>query len=443
LKGEKFKMSKGIDTKKLEQRLRNAIIGFAGVIDALITAYENAMMGIDRPNVLLYGSPGVGKTFTTKAFRRIAAELSGNEIGYARIQGRADLMPEEFLAERISEYDEAGRPRFVYRLGAVGKFKRNGELPGILHFDEIDKTPARSQQGLLEAMEEQQLSLPTGEQIALCFMLVATANTAKFDKASQPIPRATQDRFSAVEFIDYLPLAGDVEVLQLHQREWATKGLQVTTDPALSEGLVKVVKLTQRRMDGHTDFTQHVKVPIGPRGFLDMYSGAAQRARRDGRNHLTVDDIRAVAIRALRGRLEVKAEAEIQGKPVEVLIQDILAEVFDGIRVSPLKPSDDKSGEKEKKEEEGEGAGEQDQPKDEQAAQPEEGKNNPPKDDDKGQGKKNQPKPGREGGASPGTQPQTSPTGGQGKRPSSFLAGLRQETREDQKVPGPFPQAPR
>lgn len=458
-----------MDMQLLKVRLGGAIIGYQNLVTALVAALQKRSMGLPRANVLVFGPPGVGKTYATKTFARLVAEVAGQEVGYARIQGRADLMPEEFLAERISEYDAAGRPQFVYRLGAVGQFKDHDGLPGILQFDELDKTPARTQHGLLESMEEQQLSLPSGERVPLRFVLVATANTRRFDPASQPIPRATQDRFGSVVFVDYLPLDDDLEVLQMHQREWATNGLDLSVDPAILRGLVTIVKLTQRKLDGFTDWTQHVKVPAGPRGFLDLYAEAAMFALLNGQSHLSADDIREVACRVLRGRIEVKAEAEIAGRTVEVLIGDIVSEVFDRVRTQPStskpKKSDDKSdgsgsngdpkssskeksedsekakrsdrdGEKGDSGQAGKDAASKDSSKDgsdgAESDQSDSGESSVSSvGDESGESQSdNQSSEGSSTGkgsasSSCGQQPRTRPTGGQGRRPTGFLGGFR------------------
>jgi MoxR-like ATPase len=431
-----------MDLQLLQMRLGGAIIGYQNLVTALVTALQKRSMGLPRANVLVFGPPGVGKTYATKTFAHLVAEVAGQEVGYARIQGRADLMPEEFLAERISEYDAAGRPQFVYRLGAVGRFKDHKGLPGILQFDELDKTPARTQHGLLESMEEQQLSLPSGERVPLRFVLVATANTRRFDPASQPIPRATQDRFGSVVFVDYLPLEGDLEVLKMHQREWATNGLDLSVDPAILRGLVTIVKLTQRKLNGFTDWTQHVKVPAGPRGFLDLYAEAAMSALLNGQTHLSVDDIREVACRVLRGRIEVKVEAEIAGRTVEVLIGDIVAEVFDSVLVQPSTAKPKKSDEKS----DGSGSdGSDGDPKSSNKEKPKDGGNgesgqagddgasdHPSKDGSDG-AESDQASAGESSGSSAGKgdanpsgqQSHTKPTGGQGRRPTGFLGGFR------------------
>ncbi len=477
-------MRKHIDTRTLRTNLAHAVVGYDELKAALIAAYAKRLAGLPRAHVLMFGPPGVGKTYATKTFARLVAEVSGSEVGYARIQGRADLMPEEFLAERMAKYDEQGRPGFVYELGTVGRLDASAVLPAILQFDELDKTPGRTQHGLLEAMEEQQLSLPDGRQIPLSFVLVATANTRRFDPASQPIPRSTQDRFGNVVFVDYLPLEGDLEVLQMHERDW---DLGLTADPALLTGMVQVVKLSQRELPGFTDFAKMVKVPAGPRGFLDLYANAATQAMCDGRSCITVQDIRDVAVSTLRGRIEVRAESEIAGRPVEVLIRDMLEEVFGKMRVQPqaerpqepeeekpepkdepeeAKPPGDGSGESSSQsggesEKEGEqpsesdGSGGQQPQESKDSSEGEEGKGDKPKpsdpkeSSDEGSGKQ------KGSGAGKGSQPsqsysppsgsgqgkpQTGPTGGQGHRPAKVLAGLRKKAGEDP-ASGPFPPA--
>ena len=184
-------------------------------------------------------------------------------------------------------------------------------------------------------MEEQEVSVPDGRTIKLNFVLVATANSRRFDPTAKPIPRAVQDRFGAVETLDYLSLGEDIEVLN---RAAAESQLGVRPDADTAKRIVEVVKMTQGRVNGFTDYSKYVRTPSGPRGFLDLYAEAAVQALLNGRSNIATDDVLAVGHRALRGHIETNPEAEVEGKTVDTVITEILAEVFLGQRSAPANP---------------------------------------------------------------------------------------------------------
>jgi MoxR-like ATPase/Mg-chelatase subunit ChlD len=311
---------------------------------------------------------------------------------YVRVQGRSDLTPEDFLSRRVAEYDSEQKLHFVDKLLAIEKLRVNGNaFPGIFQFDELDKTPGRAIFGLLEAMEEQQVTLPsTGESLKLNCCVWAAANTKKFDSQSQVIPRAIQDRFSAVIFLDYLSVEEDLAVLNLvgsgvkriapsisqidngavqKLQQWvAQHGMPVSASEEIKKGCVTAVKLTQQKVSGFTDFTRFIKTPSGPRGYIDLFQEAVCQALLAGSSVLQPDHCIAVGVRALRGRIEATAEAEMEGKTADITISDILQEVFgkvgpqsggNGSGADNPMPEDDSDDDKEDSSETGQPADEE------------------------------------------------------------------------------------
>ncbi|OIO38721.1 MAG: hypothetical protein AUJ71_02375 [Candidatus Omnitrophica bacterium CG1_02_49_16] len=318
--------------RTIGEHLRERVFGNEEFIQALLAAYYKRLVGVPT-HLLGYGPPGIGKTWTSKNFARIASELNGGRIVYARIQGRPDLMPEEIIADRVVQYDDAGKPGFGYQLGSIEMLRAEKNLlPAILHVDELDKITARSMYALLEIMEEQQATLASGQTIPLNFVMVATANTRKYDAVANPIPKPVQDRFRAgVVHLGYGTAEHDRQILNWHVNSWA---MSVNVAAELLQGLVTVVKMTQQKVGGYSDFTRYIKVPAGPRAILDLYSEAATRCIFDSRNFITPQDVIEVGVRILRGRVEVTPDAEINGKTTDVVITEILYEVFGEMKVS-------------------------------------------------------------------------------------------------------------
>lgn len=190
------------------------VVGYEEFKNALVLAHFKRTLGL-RGHLLAFGPPGVAKTVGTKAMAALLGQANGQPL-YVRTSGRSDLMPEEFLAERVADYNEFGRLIFVYQLMTIGKVKSaDHALPMLWQLDETDKIPPRTLHAFLELMEEGQYTTPAGETIELNFMLMSTANTRAYDKAAQPIPVPVQDRYAAVVHNRYLDEKSDLAVLDL------------------------------------------------------------------------------------------------------------------------------------------------------------------------------------------------------------------------------------
>jgi len=335
---------------EIRQAMDQIIVGHSELKDALVVALFKRALGIRGGHVLVFGPPGTGKTHSVKSLVRILSGM-GVQVPYERVQGNPDLTPSDFLFRRTVEY-EGGSPRFVWALQKIGSFVAEGDaaLPGILQFDELDKTPPSAQFALLEVMEEQQVTVLDGRTWPLNFVLVATANTRRFDPTAKPLSRAVQDRFGAVVILGYQSLEEDIEILERSirslrepelrlspfplaelmglRRAIQESGLPVRASEDMKRKIATAVKLTQQPVDGYPDFTRYVKVPAGPRATLDLFWESMVSALLDGAGELTDEYPLAVGLQVLRGRVEVTPEAEIEGMTADTLISQILAAVF-------------------------------------------------------------------------------------------------------------------
>jgi len=349
---------------EIRQALDAITVGYGEFKEALVCAYLKQALGIRGGHILVYGPTGTAKTRTTKGFAQILGQV-GIPVPYERVQGNPDTMPSDFLFRRTAEYGDDGRLRFVWNLQKIGSFSRENELilPGLFQFDELDKVTANGQFALLEVMEEQQATVYDGRTVPLNFVLVATANSKKFDPTAKPLSRAVQDRFGAVVLLGYQGLSEDLKMLEraastlqdpeislngfpvkeLEELRQAVQenGLPLRVSRDMRERIAKVVKLTQQKLDGYTDFTRYIKVPAGPRAILDLYWESGSLALLSGAGELTAEFPLAVGLRTLRGRVEVTPEAEIEGMTTDVVITKILAEVFAD---APRAQHQDKSG---------------------------------------------------------------------------------------------------
>jgi MoxR-like ATPase len=452
---------------EIRQALDRVTVGYHEFKDALVVALVKQCLGVRGGHVLVFGPTGTAKTRTTKGLARILGSV-GIPVPYERVQGNPDTMPSDFLFRRTADYGEDGRLRFVWNLQKIGSFERKpGQaVPGLFQFDELDKVTANGQFALLEAMEEQQVTVLDGRTVPLNFMLVATANTRKFDPTAKPLSRAVQDRFGAVVLLGYQGLEDDLEMLEQTtsslrepeirlnhfpvqeleelRRQVQESGLPLRVSDDMKRRIVTVVKLTQQRIAGYTDFVRYIKVPAGPRGILDLYWESSITALLTGSSELTAEYPLQVGLRVLRGRVEVTPEAEIDGMTTDVVITKILAEVFgdnitsfssrpfeqtsSGISSAPGEEKGKKAeqegeesrGEEEAKDSDGESkpdeskAESEPQPSQQTAPQPKAGQDKPPKDS-------------FQMTSQPRQQPQASQPDW---KKESFLANLRKEAQK-------------
>lgn len=345
--------------RSLRSGLDEIVVGYPELKDALVCALFRRALGL-KGHLLVFSAPGLAKTTLMKGASQLVASMNGGHVVYARVQGRPDLTPEDFISRRRSEYDSEGRLHFVNALQTVENFAVDtvGPLPGFWHFDEIDKVPARAQFGLLQVMEEQQVTVEGLGTRDLCFTLFATANTKKYDPSAQPIATSIKDRFTSVVELGFLPLDQDVEVLKavgggrrrdlpavtpLNPDELqavsaivSERGLGglISIPDEIIRGCATVTKLTQQRVDGFTDFSGKFKVAAGPRSYIDLLQEAAAISILAGHDTIQPTTCIQVGCRVYRGRVEMSPDVTMAGDTADTIITKILYEVFGGMRQS-------------------------------------------------------------------------------------------------------------
>ncbi|WP_426687616.1 AAA family ATPase [Rhodanobacter ginsengiterrae] len=301
----------GEHARALRQQVTRAFIGQAEVFDQALLAL------LASGHVLIEGVPGLGKTLLVRA---LAASVG---CTFGRVQFTPDLMPADVTGHAI--YDPKTE-RFQIRRGPV--------FANLLLADEINRAPAKTQAALLESMQEGQVTIE-GRRFALPepFMVVATQNPIE-QEGTYPLPEAQLDRFLIKVLIGYPNLEDERRMVASVVNGKVAADLDVSqVKPVLSQAQLLAVQqaVAAIRMDAAvTDYAVRIVRTTrewpgviggaGPRGGLALARLARAQAAIDGRDFVTPDDVRAVALPALRHRLLLAPEALIERqRPDDVL----------------------------------------------------------------------------------------------------------------------------
>jgi len=300
---------------RVREEVAKVVVGQERVVTALAVAL------LVRGHVLLEGVPGVAKTLLVKA---LAASL---DLDFKRVQFTPDLMPSDVVGQLIYEQ---GRAEFRFRPGPV--------FTNFLLADEINRTPPKTQAALLEAMEERQVSLE-GEAHPLPepFLVVATQNPVEYE-GTYPLPEAQLDRFLLKILVEYPSAEEEAAVLARHDagldpHDLASAGVRavagaadlaaardqvaaVTVDERVRDYIVAIVRATRE--------SPSVSLGASPRGATMLLWSAKAWAWLAGKAFVTPDEVKAVARPALRHRIELRPEVELEGSTPDGVLTGIL-----------------------------------------------------------------------------------------------------------------------
>ena len=302
----------------LRQQVGRAFIGQTDIFDQVLLAL------LATGHVLIECVPGLGKTLLVRA---LAASVG---CTFGRVQFTPDLMPADVTGHAI--YDPKTE-RFQIRRGPV--------FANLLLADEINRAPAKTQAALLESMQEGQVTIE-GRRFALPapFMVVATQNPIE-QEGTYPLPEAQLDRFLIKVVIGYPTLEDERQMVERVIDGKVAADLDVAqVQPVLSQAQLLAVQqaVAAIRMDAAvTDYAVRIARTTrewpgviggaGPRGGLALARLARAQAAVDGRDFVTPDDVRAVALPALRHRLLLAPEALIERQRPDDVITALLHKV--------------------------------------------------------------------------------------------------------------------
>lgn len=305
----------------LRREVAKVIVGQTALIERLIVAL------MCRSHVLIEGIPGLAKTLTVNTLAQ-ALDLS-----FSRVQFTPDLLPGDLTGTQIYH---PGSGEFSAQTGPI--------FANIVLADEINRSPAKVQSALLEAMQEKQVTL--GKEILPLpqpFMVLATQNPIE-QEGTYPLPEAQVDRFIFKLKVSYPSFDEELEVMRRMARPQATPPVQgvlslteldalsaamadVYLAPSLEHYIVHLVNASRNPVLYQLDLQDLIRFGASPRATINLAMAARAIAVLQGRDHVLPEDIRGLAPDVLRHRIALSYKAEAQGICSEDLIEKILAQV--------------------------------------------------------------------------------------------------------------------
>jgi MoxR-like ATPase len=303
---------------KLEKELKKVIKGQHNIIRFVILAL------LTDGHVLLEGFPGLGKTLLANALSVLV------EADFKRIQFTPDLMPVDIIGTTIYHHE---KNRFMIKKGPV--------FTNFLLADEINRTPAKTQAALLEAMQERQVTIDgVNYKLDEPFITIATQNPIELE-GTYPLPEAELDRFLVKLILSYPEAEEEKNVLSMHRDGFDARHLDAAgLKPVCTKKdfLLYKQSLSSVRMEDTiityiyeiveaTRKTGGIEVGSSPRGGIALLKLSRALAAIRGREYVIPDDVKDACLPALRHRLILESAAELEGNTPDHYVDLILGQV--------------------------------------------------------------------------------------------------------------------
>ncbi|HVY47163.1 MAG TPA: MoxR family ATPase [Minicystis sp.] len=305
----------------LREEVGKVIVGNREVVDGVLTCM------LAGSHALLEGVPGLGKTMLV---RTMAEAL---ELQFSRIQFTPDMMPADITGTTVIDEAASGSKQFTFRKGPL--------FANIVLADEVNRATPKTQSALLEAMQEHRVTVSKQTYVLEePFFVLATQNPLE-SEGTYPLPEAQLDRFffklhvpfpGREELNEILERTTGVETPKVHRvmgRERLLEMQRLVREVPIAKHVqdyaVRLLQATHPTTDDALDAVkQFVRFGSSPRGAQALLLAAKIRALFEGRFAASIDDVRAVALPALRHRVLLNFEGEAEGVKSDDLLKDIL-----------------------------------------------------------------------------------------------------------------------
>lgn len=299
----------------LRTEINKAIIGQQDTIELMLVAL------LSGGHILLEGVPGTAKTFLAQAFSYAL------KLDFGRIQFTPDLLPGDLLGTNLFNFQTS---KFSLIKGPI--------FCDLLLADEINRTPPKTQAALLEAMQERQVTIDgKAYPLAKTFMVIATQNPIE-QQGTYPLPEAQLDRFLFKHVLDYPSRDEELEIIARHgtssgSADLKTLGLKPVATPAKIKAALDVipnVRLTDDVTHYIVDLVRGTRnnplfeTGASPRAAAMIAIASRAKAALAGRDYVIPDDVKAIALPALRHRAILSPTAEIEGRNADSVISAII-----------------------------------------------------------------------------------------------------------------------
>lgn len=314
-----------IDTiNKVEAEISKAIIGQKDIIRQVLISV------LAGGNVLLEGVPGLGKTQLVKTLARVM------DLSFSRIQFTPDLMPADVMGTNIIVKDGSGNSRFEFQKGPV--------FANLVLADEINRATPKTQSSLLEAMQEQTVTVGKNTySLPQPFLVLATQNPIEME-GTYPLPEAQMDRFLfklSVLFPSFDELKAIVDITTANKSVELEKVIdgasilemrkvirEVPIAKPVQEYALRVVLGTHPESEVSPEKAKkYIRFGASPRAAQAIITASRARALMEGRYNVSFEDIRYVAYPALRHRFFLNFDAVADGVTTDGLISELLEDV--------------------------------------------------------------------------------------------------------------------
>lgn len=302
--------------KDLPTEISKVIVGQNHIIDLIVNAI------LCKGHILLEGVPGVAKTTMIKA---VASALG---LTFNRIQFTPDLLPSDLIGTLIFNPKTHD---FETKKGPI--------FANLILADEINRAPAKVQAALLEAMQEQQVTIGSHTyKLDAPFLVFATQNPVE-QEGTYRLPEAQLDRFLFKIHVDYPTIFEELEILnrsiitnqiiQVLTKNDILESQQLTqaiyVDEKIKQYILAIVFATRKPADYKLqDIASYINYGVSPRATLALYHAAKTHAFLAKRHYVTPDDVKAICLPALRHRMHLTYEAEADNVTADMIIKKII-----------------------------------------------------------------------------------------------------------------------